>query len=196
LLLASASAQAKLVLNIYQDGSDVVAIGSGTVDTTGLTGPTDGGLWDSFIEYNWAVVVGGASTSAVGVSHYSGIVGPGEIASSGTQIFPDVVSGDRFGVFFGFGNDKIVLPVGYSSGDLLSGTATYFNRTLSDTGLTAGDVFEWTWGSGATADSAVISLNAPSSVPLPGTAALLAVALLPLAARRRLQGNLGPSEIP
>jgi hypothetical protein len=183
LLLASASAQAKLVINIYQDGPDVAAIGSGTVDTTGLTGPSNSS-WGPTIEYDWTVIVGGASLASVTASMYSGIVGPDSIAPSGSQIVPNAVSGDRFGVFFGSSPNRLVLPVGYSSGDLLSGTAIYFNKTLADAGLTAGDEFAWTWGSGATADSAVISVN-PPSVPLPGTAVLLAVALLPLAARRR-----------
>jgi hypothetical protein len=44
------------------------------------------------------------------------------------------------------------VPLGYVSGSALSDTSTYDNQTFSSLGVTPG-AYEWTWGSGADADT-------------------------------------------
>jgi hypothetical protein len=65
------------------------------------------------------------------------------------------------------------VPPSYMSGSLLSDTSTYDNQTFVSLGVTPG-TYEWTWGSGADADS--FTLDVPA-VPEPASIALLALPL-------------------
>jgi hypothetical protein len=88
---------------------------------------------------------------------YAGISGPSSIGTGGNRFFEADLSsgGERFGVFFGtVGNQQLVLPTGYNSGDPLSGTSTYSGETFSSLGISEG-TYEWSWG----ADSAIISIG-------------------------------------
>ena len=68
------------------------------------------------------------------------------------------------------------LPAGYQSGQPLSDSATYLNKTFASLGVTPG-VYEWSWGPGAQQN---FTLDI-ESVPEPATwfaAALIAAALI------------------
>lgn len=68
----------------------------------------------------------------------------------------------------------------------IAGQSFFEGVTLAEMGLSVGSTFEWTWGSGGNADKAVLQII--SSVPEPGSIALLsavAVALVTVAVRRR-----------
>ena len=81
-----------------------------------------------------------------------------------------------------------MVPFGYVSGSALSDTDTYFGYTFAEAGLTPG-TYNYTWGSGPTADSLTINIGTP--VPEPAAAATLAVpATLALLRRRRWRRSL------
>jgi hypothetical protein len=166
-------------IDVTQQGSNVVATGSGSIDLTGLTFHDSGDLTGSFTEPTFGVlVVGPAQITAF--ASYSGITAPGSLgpgagagASSGSG---DLVGPDIAGLL-----PVLIVPEGYASSDLLSDSATWDGTTLSTLGLTPG-TYTYTWDSGA--DSLAINIG----VPEPASLTLLASALFGLglgAVRRR-----------
>ena len=65
------------------------------------------------------------------------------------------------------------LPTTYVSGEALSNTSTYSDKTIAGLGLTPG-TYTWTWGTGPTADS--FQLQVEAATPEPATFGLLTFA--------------------
>ena len=87
----------------------------------------------------------------------------------------------------------LLLPAGYVSGAPLSDTATFANETFATLGFTPG-TYTYTFGTGATADSLVVTTVAPggSSVPLPSSVAMGMLGAVMLGAyglRMKLKGS-------
>ena len=167
------TARASFTLNFEQVGNDVVATGSGTVDLAGLTsqgGATEvGKVWPSFPLHGSIVVAGG--TNDASVTFYTSLIGPSSVGS-GNSISATSGSGDMVGIIAGYG---IYVPSGYVSGSELSDTATWFNKTIANLGLTPGTEM-WTWGSGPTSDSFILNVGTvpePASLTLFGVGGLL-----------------------
>lgn len=188
LALFSSPARASVIINFAQVGNDVVATGSGSANTSGLTflfsvsgaqinldassgnfrGGTAGGQF---------VVYSGLAIPPTGYGSSNAGFGPG----TGTNNFPDSTTGDYFGLT-GF-NGRLFLPNGYVSGTLLSNTTTWNNRTLANLGLAPEDSsFTYTWGSGASADSLTINVT---SIPEPSSSFLCAIGIVCFFSRRR-----------
>lgn len=179
LLLAVNAHASQYVIDVSQVGNDVVFTGSGSVDLNGLspifpTGSNSGGLSAYF-----AVVSVGSSGA---VYSYEGLSGPSSYSfKSMGDVNSNADTGPNLEVQ---GEDgDLFLPTDYISGDPLgTSTSTYDNTTIAGLNLIPGS-YEWTWLSGSNS----ITLNIPSA-PEPGsTVALLALALVPLGALRRLR---------
>ena len=99
--------------------------------------------------------------------------GPG-VLPGGTS-FATSGSGDTFGPI----RSGLIVPQGYNSGDLLSGSATYAGETFESLGMDVG-TYVWTWGDGGTADSFTLNV-----IPEPGSALLLGMGLAGLSVVRR-----------
>ena len=166
-------------IDVTQQGSNVVATGSGSIDLTGLTFHDSGDLVGSFTEPTFGVlVVGPAQITAF--TSYSGITAPGNLGP-GAGAGASSGSGDLVGPDIAGSLPVLIVPEGYASGDLLSDSATWDGTTLSTLGLTPG-TYTYTWDSGA--DSLAINIG----VPEPASLTLLASALFGLglgAVRRR-----------
>jgi hypothetical protein len=172
LLLFATNCWCAIVIDIDQVGADVVATGSGSADTSDLV--LQGTYTeDPSVEPSEANIFVGVSAQ---IQYYKTVSGP---ANFGTGGFTAASSGtgDLFGVEAEFNN--LMLPQSYTSGDPLSGTATWNSTTISNLGLTPG-TYVYNWGSGENADSLTVNI-----VPEPATIGLIGIGLAGMFVRRR-----------
>jgi hypothetical protein len=159
----SSSAKAELVIDITQQGSNVVATGTGTVDTSDLTHVATGAGTAAVFGSSGTLVINSGNFVAYTVSGPTsfGSVGGADASSS---------SGSVFGLFGSF--QQMILPTGYISGSFISGTDQFNNTTIAGLDLTPG-TYTYTFGTGQDADSVVVNIGNVSAVPEPSTWAML-----------------------
>jgi hypothetical protein len=188
--LSAPSAQAAYIVTLAQEGPNVVATGSGTLDLAALSVFATPGNASPYIDPSIGYISTGAETLA---SFYHGNTGPMSFGS-GSGIFANNGSGDTVGIYGNVTEEYLWVPSTYTSGNPLSDTATYDNQTFTSLGVISG-TYVWTWGSGANADRFTLQIGA---VPAPlighGLPVLLAVGgvlfgakLLERSKRHRLQ---------
>lgn len=177
----TASSQAAVVINMAEQGSNVVATMSGTINLAALTSAGTGGQPGFMNPSSGNLLLGGATNS---FAVYSGIQLPPNSGAfgSGGSTFTDSHVGDFLAIISV--NSTIRVPTGYVSGAALSSTTTWNNATLATLGVTSGS-YTWSWGSGASADSITLNVTAPSAVPGSGLVAIGSLGLAGLARRRR-----------
>ncbi len=168
LTAGTAHAGSVYIVTLSQQGSDVVANGSGTIDLTGLTSFGSATLFPELYPAHGIITVG----DGFNLDLYGGTSGPFTFGNGGA-IFPSSKSGDSveledFGIF-------LDVPQGYVSGTSLSGSSTFDNTTLAKLGVTAG-TYTWTWNSGANS----FVLEIPMFAPEPSTFLMLGTGLLPV----------------
>jgi hypothetical protein len=170
-----------LIFTAQEVGADVVTSVSGFVNTTGLTNTGSangrGRFAGTFI--GGSVIQVGPSLS---YNNWGGVTGSA-VFGSGSQTFATTNTGNNAGIGTYSSGFVLFLPQTYVSGASMSGTSTYTGKTLADLGMTVG-TYNWTWGSGANAGTAQLTISA---VPEPSTYALAAIATSVMAylARRR-----------
>ncbi len=180
--LLTRTAGAAIVVNIEQQGSDVVASYSGSIDLTG-------------IGFNF---LGSANTNRIAASGAQANFQNGAASKASLTDFgknPWTVAPSAFGtggVFnadslsiadgnaFGFQSNGFFIEPTYVSGSTISGSMTFENQTLASMGINAGTM-NATFSSGDT-----LSVNA---VPEPSLAGLMLVAAGCLLARRARARN-------
>jgi hypothetical protein len=171
---------ALITLRVEQMGSEVVITGSGTANLAGLAFDAAVNSWTNAIT-DGQIYSGPAAFSDGNVNLYSGITGPSVF---GVDPFlyevPDNVgsSGDLFGILVdnASGVTQLVLPYGYVSNSSLSGVSRFSSLTITQLGLTPGQLNTWSWGSGVNADSLRLEVdNRANSVPVPAPAPLLGI---------------------
>jgi PEP-CTERM motif len=170
----SGQARAGIVVDISQDGANVVMNGSGTIDFTGLTIVGDGGIQPSIFAASGRVLLG--PVSATGADVYGGLTGPASFGSGG-GFSPSSGSGDSFGLWAsnnGFGFPILLIHGSQMSGEMFTSSDTYDNTTIAGLGLTPG-TYVWTWGTGS--DQSFTLNIAGTSVPEPSSLAMAATAL-------------------
>jgi hypothetical protein len=165
--LSAPRAEAGYVVTLTQQGTDVVATGSGPIDLTGLTRLT--GIFAEAPRLtpsgpSPSVITG--PTSGPLLDGYTGVSGPANFGN-GPQTIANSGIGDFVGIFFGF---ELDVPHGYVSDSPLSDTSTYLSQTFSSLGVTPG-TYEWTWGTGANQN---FTLDI-SAIPEPATWAMMAL---------------------
>jgi hypothetical protein len=185
-------AEAGYVVTLTQEGSNVVATGSGTINLTDLTfaGPGESG---GNLAPNISLITIGPPTVATGnLDLYTGFTGPMSFGS-GFLTSATGGSGDLVTIVNEISlEDLLGVPASYISGSPLSDSSTYDNQTFASLGVTPG-TYEWTWGGGANADSFTLTTTV---VPEPSTWAMLLVGfgLLGFVAYRGQAGSrLAPS---
>jgi hypothetical protein len=141
--LLCAQSHAAYIVTFTQDGSNVVATGSGTINLSGLTDVAPGAPFPANVD---ASVAEEELGTAAEQETYSGFTGPSSFGSGG-YVNADTASGDAVGIVVNTGNlgdIGIYVPTGYVSGTSLSDTATWDNTTIADLGLTIG-TYTYSW---------------------------------------------------
>ena len=179
--LSLQSAQADYLVTLQQVGSDVVATGTGTLDLAGLTPlGANSTLGSEIIPSGGDIATG----MPVIVSEYTGFTGPTSFGSGAATFTP--ISSGPIVTIDGSLND-LQVPLGYSSGDPLSDSATYSGASFTTLGVTPG-TYEWTWGVGDHASSFTLQIGPAAGVPDPGsTLSLLCASLAGLFVAARLR---------
>ena len=182
-------ARAIVIVNATEIGGNVVFAGGGTLNIDDLVTASPVGSNAAIVPSSQIALLGANPTdTSVPVNFYEGgVVSPGPFGPGGATI-GDLGSGDRFGVY----QTSLVVPAGYSSGDLLNGSITFTGATFASLGITPG-TYIWSWSEEETADSFILNIGGSSTVPESGsTAVSMLVALGALA----LLGRFGQRLIP
>jgi hypothetical protein len=154
-LMANAKAS-PYVVTIQQVGSDVVATGSGNINTTGLTGPITGFTNNPQIRSSGAYLDIGF---LVQLSSYLGVSGPTNFGT-GNSFNANTATGFQITMDGAFG--FLFLPTGYvSDTPLFTSTATFTGLTLAGLSLTSGTTYKWTWGTGTGDQNFTIKIGTP-----------------------------------
>lgn len=168
--LRPGTADAGMIVNIEQQGSDVVASYSGSIDLTGigfrtvpLSGPFNR-IAASRGEVNFLNgAANRASLTSVGENPWT--VAPSAFGT-GNTFDADTVS-VAAGNAFGFQASGFFIESSYVSGTTISGSMTFENQTLASMGINAGvGIVNATFSSGDT-------LTVNTAVPEPTSVALL-----------------------
>ena len=163
LILSAPGARAGYVVTLEQVGSDVVAIGGGIIDLTGLTFAFSGAAKAEITPSEAGITTGpAADTPADG---YDGLSGPASFGSGALTIGASSGGGDIVTIVGG--GNLLGVPKGYLSGSVLSDTSTYGGQTFKSLGVTPG-AYEWTWGSGPNQNFTLVI----GEVPEPSTWAM------------------------
>lgn len=161
-LLVGAHSYAAYNAYVFPNGGNVRAVGSGTVNTSGLLASFSLGAVTATASPNsgWLLVGGGTGT----VFGYTNITGPTNFGA-GSNLYADASSsGQMAGVHAAL--NGVLVPSTYVSGSPLVGTADWSGQTLATMGLNTG-TYSWVWGAGPTAD--IYTLKIMSSAPVTAT---------------------------
>lgn len=164
-------AEASVVIDVSEVGGNVVAMGGGTIDLSGLTPFGTAGGTAFMNPWFGNMDIGGTSGAYQDITEYNGVTGPTSFGAD-VATFASSASGDLFGVNGrGPNGTGVDVPYNYVSGAALSGSATFDGQTFASLGLTSG-TYVYTWGSGPTADSLTLQIG-PAAIPEPGTWAMM-----------------------
>lgn len=143
----------------------MVAVGSGSLNVSALTFP------DTITVVSNIVPASGLYRGGVGdvlFSQTNSIVGPLNFGTGNVNSFANTATGDQVGIT-AF-NGRLFVPVGYVSGNPLSHTSVWTNKSFATLGLAEG-TYVYSWGSGANADTLRINASV-TAVPEPSSLAL------------------------
>jgi hypothetical protein len=166
-------ATAGVVINILENGSNVDVTLSGSIDTAAL-----GALQGQSTGFNGYLPTGGNISMNSSNSEYFAMdvnwtpFGPGGFGNW------DVSGGDAFHMF---SNPVLGIPVGYVSNSPLSASASKLNSSFAALGFDIGTYVTTLTGPNGVSDTVTVNVG----IPAPGSAALLGLAGLATARRRR-----------
>lgn len=190
LLMPAAANATPYVVKLVEQGTNVVATGSGAFDLTDLTSNT------SFIgNWGYSAALGptypdislGPSSNYSLLDAYTGFtgpsnfgVGPGAFTNNGTGNVVEISNNSDQAALF--------VPGGYVSGTALTSGATWNNASFASFGVTPG-TYVWTWGEGRD-QSFTLDIGNAVSVPEPAALGMFSFGVLLLGAfvglRRRV----------
>jgi hypothetical protein len=143
-------AQGGYVVTLRQVGSNVVATGSGVLDTAGLAINIDPPFAPGLVQPDAGAITTGPPGFAPDAQRFGNLVsGPASFGSGG-QTLASSGSGDTVGFAVGQPSFTLIVPQNCmfsSSCGPLSDSSTYAGATFASLGITPG-TYEWRWGAG------------------------------------------------
>lgn len=168
LLCLGPSAMAAYTINVAEIGGNVVASGSGSINTSALL-LTDAGSQPMIRGGNALLYIGGnpVGLSAIRISEAGSITGPTSFGTAFLDSHPSAATGGIVGIV-GVAS-RLFVPPGYTSQSYMASTATWTGASFASLNLTPGN-YTWTWGVGPTADSITVHIGlppatSPASIP-------------------------------
>lgn len=175
-LSISSYSNAALIININENGGNVEASFSGSINISALQGQLSGGSPNALSGFAGGLGAVGFTNGAI--EGYAIDAARWTPFGTGFAFMPwDTSMGDALVLF---PNPVLALPSGYITNSAISGTATKFSSTLASLGFTVG-TFVTTLSNGNFTDSIEINIT---QVPEPSTLAVFALGLMGLASRR------------
>lgn len=158
----SVCAHAHYTVTIYQSGSDVIAVGSGSINMISLKGD----VYTRVIQPNIASGYGLLALGKRNPGIYLGqVTGPDRFGFAPGVIDATYAEGDAVGIDASWGT--LMVPNGYVSGAPLQSLARWNDWTLSSLGLRPGE-YRWSWGEGTYWDTFTIVVTQEEN-PFPTT---------------------------
>jgi hypothetical protein len=155
----SAKAQSSFTIDLYQDGANVVATGSGDFDLDGLTQYSSGSNPSTtFINASAGNITSGGGDFI----DYTGFSGPDSFGN-GSGTFGTSATGSYIEIAASSASGILILPSDYVSGTTLSNSAAWDDTTLSTLGVTPG-IYTWTYGTDSE-DSFTLDIVSPVPEP-------------------------------
>ncbi len=145
--LSVPSTQAGYTVTLQEVGANVLAIGIGVFDLTGLTAAGSSGVTLALIRPAVPGIIMGTTASSVPSDIFRGFTGPTNFGSGGTTP-ANLGSGDKVALSNQPGSAFMTVPAGYVSGAPLLSSDTYSGQTFASLGVTPG-TYVWSWGTGA-----------------------------------------------
>jgi hypothetical protein len=165
---AAPASAASFTIYIYQDGANVDALGTGSIDLNTLGSPatTPGGNSD-FVQPGRGYIDLGAFTADGSSDEYL-VPNPGSFGTLDQYENANSGTGDLFLLYAPVnGSKELFLPAGYSGGPL-SDTAVWDNTTLAGLALAPGTYqSSWDNGNGNLAIEVGVTAPAPATAPEP-----------------------------
>ena len=173
------AASAGVIITATEVGSEVIFDGGGTLNLTDLTPLGSASLTGSINPSDGELVLGDGPLASFEADTYGGqISGPSGFGSGTASMAQGGTGGLRFGTVVA--SDRlIVVPEGYNSGTVLTGSLTFSDEDFASLGLSPG-TYTWTWGSETNADSLTLTV-----VPEPATVSLILLGCMSIGLSRR-----------
>lgn len=190
MFLVPCAAQATpYVVKLVQQGSNVVATGSGEFDLTGLTFNSIGATSQSAVQPSTGYV--GTGTQGSAMDAYNGLSGPMAFGS-GASTYATTGTGDSAGFNAIWSGPTLFAPQGYVSGTALANSSTWDSSSFASLGITPG-TYTWTWGTAA--DQSFTLIAGTKAVPEPAALGMFGLGMLLIGGfvtrRRRVQPQIG-----
>ena len=167
LFFVARSADAGMIVNFWDDGTDTYFSYSGSLNLSGMSLAGTNTVTDQYMTPNQGYFFNILGTYD-GYGPAANISGPSSYGTSGQANITST------GPVFGFNMYLVWVPHGYSSNSPINGTGTVFGHTIDSLGIFPG-VHTWTLASG---DTIELSANSTTPVPEPATLALLSIGLI------------------
>lgn len=175
------AADAAVVIDIGQNGPDVVATLSGSLSGVGLFGAGNAPA-SSAIASSFGYIGFGGTKNQI----YHGFNGPANWGSGGI-FFPSSTTGNAFAFEASDSNGPfIIVSSSFGFGSALSASSTFSNQTLTSLGLNTGSYVYTSSG-----DSITVNVGNTGGVPEPANWALMVIgfALTSVALRGRVRAT-------